>query len=163
MNRDRDIATVRHWHGLVSSAALLFERRWTLRALRRVDPGLAKRLSEQRSLFDQACITGAVDEIELQGAAMVRGWQAAVRAMGSEPDDAYMIGQDPVSGLKVAIGHQVAAADRVREVCGEQVIWLTPDECAVMLAGVEAFKIVGAVKQFFPGAEIVDRHPHTGS
>lgn len=159
----RDQAAIRHWHGLVSDAALLFERRWTLRALRRLSPPLAQKLSEQQSLFDEACVCGSVDEIETQGGAMVRGWGAAVRAMGSEPDDAYMLGSDPVSGLKVAIGSQRAAADRVREVAGENVIWLTPDECAVMLAGVEAFKIVGAVKQFFPGAEIVDRHPHSGT
>jgi len=144
----------------VSSAACAFESRWTLAALRRVDGDLARRLFEQRGLFDQACVTGTAEEVDLQGAALCRGYAAAVQTLSQAqaPDDAYMLGADPVSGLKVAIGDQKAAAARVREIHGERVVWVTPDECASLLASVEAFKFVGAVKQFFPGAEIVDRY-----
>jgi hypothetical protein len=128
--------------------------------LRRVDGDLARRLFEQRGLFDQACVTGTAEEVDLQGAALCRGYAAAVQTLSQAqaPDDAYMLGADPVSGLKVAIGDQKAAAARVREIHGERVVWVTPDECASLLASVEAFKFVGAVKQFFPGAEIVDRY-----
>ena len=144
----------------MSSAACAFESRWTLAALRRVDGDLARRLFEQRGLFDQACVTGTAEEVDLQGAALCRGYAAAVQTLSQAqaPDDAYMLGADPVSGLKVAIGDQKAAAARVREIHGERVVWVTPDECASLLASVEAFKFVGAVKQFFPGAEIVDRY-----
>lgn len=152
---------VRHWLTEVSAAALPFESRWTMLALKRVDPDLARRLFEQRGLFDQACVTGSVEEVETHGAAMCRGWGAAVRTLSSsqEPDDAYMLGSDPATGLKVAIGHQRAAMDRVREVHGERVVWITPDEVAKLMASVEQFKFVGAVKQLFPGAEIIDRYP----
>ena len=74
-------------------------------------------------------------------------------------DDAYMLGTDLVTGTKVAIGTQKAAAQRVRQIHGNNVIWLTPDEVARMLAGLESFKTIGAVKKLFPGAEVIDRYP----
>jgi hypothetical protein len=158
-------AAVRHWHGEVSRAALPFESRWTFLALRRVDADLARRLHEQRGLFDQACIMGEAGEVEEQGAALCRGYVAAVRALTTAdcPDDAYMLGSDPATGLKVAVGHQRAAVERVREVHGEDVIWITPDEVAALMASVEAFKFVGAVKQFFPGAEVIQRYAEAGT
>lgn len=158
-------AAVRHWCSAVSQAALPFESRWTFLALRRIDSGLALRLHEQRGLFDQATFSGSADEIEEQGSAMCRGYAAAVRTLLSadEPDDAYQLGCDPVSGLKIAVGSQKAAVERVRAVHGQDVIWITPDEVAVMVASVEAFKIVGAVKHLFPGAEIIRRYAEAGS
>lgn len=161
----REGAVIRHWLDAVSQSALPFERRWTQAALHRVDPTLAGRLHEQRNLFAEACVTGLVADIELHGAATVRGWAAATSCLekAAEPDDAYMLGVDSESGLRIAIGSQVAAADRVREVLGEQVVWVTPDECAKLLAGVEAFKFVGAVRKFFPSAELIDRHLDTGT
>jgi hypothetical protein len=154
-------AHISKWLGQVSDAALPFERRWTWLALRRVNPDIAKRLHEQRGLFDQACVTGTVDEVEEQGAALCRGYAAAVRALeaSGEADDAYLIGQDSATGLKVAIGQQKAALDRVREVHGERVVWVSPDEVAKLMASVEQFKFVGAVKRLFPGAEVIDRYP----
>ena len=161
----RSGATVRHWLGEVSSAAAQFESRWTMLALRRVDEGLARRLHEQRGLFDEACFAGEGSEVEEHGAAMCRGYAAAVRALTSadEPDDAYLLGSDPASGLKVAIGSQKAAVARVREIHGQDVIWLTPDEVAALMASVEAFKFVGAVKQLFPGAEVIQRYAEAGT
>lgn len=158
-------SALRHWLGEVSSAAAALESRWTGLALRRVDPDLALRLHEQRCLFDEACFAGVASEIEEQGAAMCRGYAAAVRALvvADAPDDAYMLGLDSASGCKVAIGLQKAALSRVREVHGHDVIWITPDEVAVLMASVESFKFVGAVKQFFPGAEIIQRYQEAGT
>lgn len=155
---------VRHWLAEVSAAALPFESRWTWLTLRRVDDDLGRRLFEQRGLFDQACITGTAAEVETHGAAMCRGLALAVRAMeqANHPDDAYQLGLDPSTGLKVAVGTQKAALARVREVHGEDVVWVTPDEVAALMASVEAFKFVGAVKQFFPGAEIIKRYEECG-
>lgn len=158
-------AAVRHWVGEVGKAALPFESRWTGLALRRVDAGLAQRLHEQRRLFDEACLLGTASEIEDQGAAMCRGYQAAERRMvdaGAE-DDAYMLGSDPQTGLKIAVGVQAAALERVRSIHGQDVVWITPDEVACLMASVEAFKFVGAVKQFFPGAEVVRRYEEAGT
>lgn len=154
-------SAVQHWLKQVSDAALPLERRWTWLALRRVDGDLARRLHEQRGLFDQACVTGSDDEVATHGAAMCRGYAAAVRSLeqADEPDDAYQIGQDSLTGLKVAIGQQKAAVDRVRELHGDRVVWVTPDEVAKLMASVEQFKFVGAVKQLFPGSEIIDRYP----
>jgi len=161
----RSDSTVRHWHAEVSTAAKSFEARWTNLALRRVDSALATRLHEQRGLFDQACVTGTADEVELQGAAMCRGWAAAVRAMeqSGEPDDAYMLGSDPTTGLKVAVGHSKASVGRVAELHGQDVVWVTPDEVAGLMASVEAFKFAHAVKQHFPGAEMIKRYASAGS
>lgn len=158
-------STVTHWLGEVSAAAMPFESRWTWLALRRVDDDLGRRLFEQRGLFDQACITGTAAEVETHGAAMCRGYAAAVRALeqaGAE-DDSYMLGFDPATGLRVAVGSQRAAVDRVRELHGSEVVWVTPDEVAVMVASVEKMKGIAVVKQFFPGAEIVRRYADAGS
>jgi hypothetical protein len=48
---------------------------------------------------------------------MIRAWQAAVRRMSDadEPDDAYLLGDDPASGTRVAISAQRSSAERVRE------------------------------------------------
>lgn len=161
----RSEQVVRHWHAEVGAAARTFEARWTNLALRRVDSGLATRLFEQRGLFDQACITGTVDEVELHGAAMCRGWSAAVRAMeqADEPDDAYMLGSDPATGLKVAVGQSKASVGRVAELHGQDVVWVTPDEVAALMASVEAFKFAYAVKQHFPGAELIQRYASSGT
>jgi hypothetical protein len=35
----------------------------------------------------------------------------------------------------------------------------TPDEVAAILANLEALKPIVAIKQLFPGAEILDLHP----
>ena len=151
--RDR---LIRHWFSETSAAALAYERRWTSLALRRVNPDLAARLEQQRELFNRVCSAGTAHEIELQGAALCRGYFAAAKALeaAAEPDDAYTIGSDPVSGFKVAIGHQRASVERIIEVHGWQTCWVSPDEVAVMMANIEQFKKIASVKQSFPGAEI---------
>ena len=130
-------------------------------ALRRVDPTLAARLLEQVALFDKATITGSDDDVAKHGAATVRGWGACVRAMeaaGTE-DAAYVLGWDAATGFRVAIGDQRAAAGRVAEIHGQSVVWISPDEVAAVLASVESFKAIAAIKRFFPGAEMIDRQP----
>lgn len=159
-------SALRHWHGETSKAAAGFESRWTWLALRRVDDDLGRRLFEQRGLFDEACVVGSASEIEEQGAALCRGYAAAVRALeaADEPDDAYMLGSDPQTGMKVAIGLQKAACERVRSVHGSEVIWITPDEVAVLMSSVESFKALKAIQQVFPnGCEIIRRFEAEGS
>ena len=113
----------------VGKAAAAFESRWTELSLRRLDPELARRLHEQRNLFHAACLKGAAGEVELQGAALCRGYTAVTKRMeeaGIE-DDAYQLGQDPATGTRVAIGIQKAAVDRVRQA---RTCWITPDQVA---------------------------------
>jgi hypothetical protein len=143
------------WLNLVTQAALVFEARWTMAALKRVNPEVHGRLREQRSLFDQAVVTGTRAEVERHGAAMVRGWAKAVSVLehAAEPDDAYWLGQDPGTGFRVAISYQKAAVERVRQRHGPAVVWVTPDEVAAVLA---KLKPLAAVKQKFPGAEVVE-------
>jgi hypothetical protein len=157
--------TALSWRGQVSQAALTFEARWTQASLRRLNLDLAEALHDQVNLFGEACVTGTAQEIELHGEATVRGYAQAVTAMQDAQieDDAYLLGTDLVTGTKVAIGTQRAAAQRVREVHGNAVIWVTPDEVARMLAGIESFKVIGAVKKLFPGAEVVDRYENEGN
>jgi hypothetical protein len=154
-----------NWKAQVSQAALLFEARWTQASLRRLNPELAEALHDQVNLFVEACVTGTAQEIEMHGEATVRGYAKAVEAMQNAhiEDDAYQLGIDLITGTKVAIGTQKAAVDRVRKIHGNDVIWVTPDEVARMLAGIESFKMIGAVKRLFPGAEVVDRYPEEGN
>lgn len=134
-----------------SAAAAAFESRWTMRALRRVDAELCQAVDEQRQLFHEAILTGEDEQIREHGEAMCRGWSAVVVRMeqAGEPDDAYLLGQH--GGTMVAIGAQRSANARVRELHGERVVWLTPDEVAAMFAGMQS---VAKVKALWPGAEI---------
>ena len=140
----------------VSEAAGPFESRWTLRALQRIDPDLHDRLVDQQSLYHQALVTGAADDVEVQAAAMCRGWAAVVRAMeaAAVPDDAYLLGFH--GGTRIAIGEQKHAIARVRELHGAPVIWITPDEVAALVAGLEAIK---TAKSMWPDAEIIRLYP----
>ena len=123
----REGAAIRKWVPAVTEAAVAFERRWTLMALKRIDPDIYRRLLDQRSLFEKAAVTGTPKEIEEHGAAMCRSYAMAIRVLeaAAVPDDAYMLGQDPRTGLRVAIGEQKAAAGRVCELHGRSVIWIT--------------------------------------
>lgn len=152
----------REWLDKVSGVAQLFERRWTLSALRRTDEDLARRLHIQQEQFNRACLQGTVGDIVLQGAAMVRGWSAAIAAMeeAGADDDAYMLGADPVTGFKIAIGHQKAAAGRIVELYGSECVHITPDEIATLLVG--NFSPVSCVKLIWPGAE-VERYQGQGT
>jgi hypothetical protein len=149
----QDDMELRQWFDMVSSAAAAFEARWTRATLKRVDPSLAERLSEQRDLFDAAMVKGTYTEIAKQGAAMCRGYAAACGALerAEAPDDAYMLGTDPETGMTVAVGLQKASADHVAEV--HHAIWITPDEVAMLLASAP-FSAMTSVKRLFPGAEL---------
>jgi hypothetical protein len=156
---------LQRWTAVASDAAMTFRRRWTDLALRRVDGALANLLHEQIEMFNRACLEGDVDEIATHGAGTARGWAAAVRAMeaAGAPDDAYQLGNDPQTGTKVAIGDHKGIIGRVQELHGQDVICITPDEVAVMVASVEAIKGIGEIKKLFPGAEIVRRYENQGS
>lgn len=160
MSDGGDAVVITRLMGDVARAAQPFESRWTMAALRRVDAELHRRFADQQALFDKACVTGELEDVERHGAALCRGYLAIARAMeaAEEPDDAYLLGQSR-SGLKIAIGHQKAAAERVRDIHGGRVAWLTPDECAEIFAELEGFKMIGAIKRRFPGAEIIDLYP----
>lgn len=139
----------------IGRAAAAFESRWTIAALRRVDPDLCARLLEQRALTDEALVTGSLDEARKHAAAMCRGYAAVARRLDEAKveDDAYLVGFDSTTGTRIAIGEQRAAAERVREIHGERIVWVTPDELAALVASLEAFKAIALVKSYFPGAE----------
>jgi hypothetical protein len=42
---------------------------------------------------------------------------------------------------------------------GQTVVWITPDEVAAIVANLEAFKPIAAIKRLFPGAEILGVRP----
>jgi hypothetical protein len=159
----REHVAIRKWHAAVAEAVVPFEARWTHAALKRVDADVAQRLATQRGLFDGALVTGTAEDIEVHGAALCRGYAAAIQALerAAEPDGAYLLGQDVRTGFRVAIGQQKAAAQRVRELYGDAVVWITPDEIASILGNIEAFKPVAAIKRLFPGANLVDVRPET--
>ena len=155
---EREDRAMRTWMGVVSDAAIAFENRWTWAALQRVDREIHRRLSEQRSLFDRAMVTGTAEEIETHGAAMVRGYAVAVQMLEAAgmADDAYLLGQDVRTGFRVAIGERKATAARVRKLHGNAVVWITPDEVAAVLANLERFKPIADLKRLFPGAEMLE-------
>lgn len=128
----------------VCEASSAFERRWTLRSLKTRDPGLFARFEEQRSLYETALITGSEADLDEHAGGMMRAWAAVTARMQDVPDDAYMVGRCPNTGLEVRIGHQLAAAV-------DGVVHMTPDEVAVMVAGVRS---IVSLKRAFPGAQL---------
>ena len=145
--------------GQVGGAAEAFESRWTLAALKRIDADLHRLFTEQQGLYHEALITGSDHEVEEQAAAMCRGWAAIARAMeaAAVEDDAYLLGFHGGTGTKVAIGEQKHAIARVRELHGDKVVWITPDEVAALVGGMELLK---AAKGVFPDAEVIDLYPN---
>jgi hypothetical protein len=145
--------------GQVAGAAEAFESRWTLNALKRVDPDLHQIFNEQQDLYHEALIRGSDPEVEEQAAAMCRGWAAVARAMeaAKAEDDAYLLGFHGGTGTRVAIGGQKHAIARVRELHGDKVIWITPDEVAALVGGMELLK---AAKGVFPDAEVINLYPN---
>jgi hypothetical protein len=142
------------WQAKVCNAALTFEARWTEAALRRIDPALHARFLRQRELFNDASENGTIDDVVEQGAAMVRGYVAVVATMEAAggPDEAYQIGRGP-GGLAVGIGPKPCCA-RLRELYGDVVVWLSPDEVAAIIELDARFKKIVDVKRAFPGAEM---------
>lgn len=137
-------------------AAALYESRWTVRALRRVDAELCDAIEDQLSMFHESLFRGTDKEITNHGEAMCRGWAAAIARMEheQEPDDAYMLGQD--GGTIVAISDQRSANARVRDLHGDRVMFITPDEVAAMVVGLQD---IAKVKALWPGAEIINAGP----
>lgn len=161
MTRAMDALT--KWHGEVQAAAIAFEGRWTMAALKRVDPDLAQRLDEQCGLFVEMCVTMEAAEIAEHGAATIRGYAAAVAAMeaSGEDHDAYWLGKCPSTGTRVAVGQKNASAGIVRARYGAEVLFMTPDEVA-MLVGLKsddvakraAMEFVAEAKRTWPGATL---------
>lgn len=160
MTRTIDLV-MRKWAPLVSEAALAFERRWTLRALRQHNPKLADQFEAQIGRFDTAMNSGTSMEVETEGARLCRayGLIASELAKANVPDDAYLIGRHSTGKtdfLMVAISATPEARDRARELYGEGVLWFSPDEVATVIALDLRAKKVADIKRAFPGAEIAD-------
>lgn len=139
---------------LVQPAETAFRCRWRLSTLKRANPDLHDMLVEQIDLYDTALVTGSDAEAKLQADAMVRGWRAACAALEGPmlPDDAYQVGFDLNTGMRVVIAEQKASIGRVQVVQGDRVMIVTPDEVARMVAG---FSVLSDVKALFPDAEIL--------
>ena len=145
----------------VMMAAEPFESRWTMNALKALDPDLHEAMTDQLEMYSEALVTAdRVSEVRRQAEATIRGYQACIKALteAAVPDDAYTLGVDPKTGTKVAIGRNKKAISRVQEVEGSNVIWINPDEVAALVAAMDS---VALVKSMWPGAEIeaIERYP----
>jgi hypothetical protein len=145
----------------ITAASSAFEARWTMLALRRVDPDLSLALHEQCQLYYEACCDGGADAIKTHGEALARGYAAAVVAMeaAKHHHDAYLVGRH--NGLVVLISNQKAVQSRLVDTAshGERAILMSPDEVALLMSSIEGLSAVTAIKKLFPGAEVIDRYP----
>ena len=147
---------------LVAPAEQAFRSRWRLSALARVNADLHEALLDQIRLYDTALVTGSDDEAREHAGAMVRGWRAACAALEAplQDDDAYFVGIDYKTGLHVVIGEQQASKGRVQIRDDRKVIFMTPDELATLVAGIQ---IIAEAKTVFPDAEVIQLYPEYGS
>lgn len=163
MSRSLDSRVILQLIAEVAAAAEAFEGRWTIGALARVDPGLADLLVEQLADYHEAQVIGTLVDLKEHARGAVRGYLKAARvceAAGLE-DDAYLLGVDSSTGLRVAIGDRRLSAQRVADLHGSRVIWLNPDEVAKLWSSIAGLRRIDAVKACFPGATVVDIRPHT--
>ena len=170
MNIKKTDRVVQAMWSRVNEAKAKFEGRWTYLSLKRVDENLYQALMEQCNIFDEESITGTVESIEEHGEATLRGYITATKAMEKKSidDDAYMLGCCPTTGLKIAIGAAKGSVKRIQEVYGQDVVFFSPDELATIIAfrgDVERKGIVfiEAVKQHWPGSEMVKRYQEEGT
>lgn len=163
MSRSLDSRVILQLMGEVHAAAEAFEGRWTIGALARVDPGLADLLVEQLADYHEAQVTGTLVDLKEHARGTVRGYLKAARACEAAglEDNAYLIGLDSMTGMRVAIGDRRLSAQRVAELHGGSVVWLNPDEIAKLWASIAGLRRIDAVKEQFPGATVVDIRPHT--
>ena len=140
----------------ITTCALAFESRWSLGALARAEPGFHRRLMEAREGERRARESGDEDEMIRWGEVLCRGYRkcADVLAVLGQPEDAYLIGRDPQTGMKIAIGGK-PSAQRVAELHPGTPHY-TPDEIATMLSNLRGVNAISTVKALFPGAEIVE-------
>lgn len=146
------------WTSEITTAALSFEGRWTHAALRRAEPGLAKRLDEALAMWRAAADSYDEDKIQQYGPMVCRGYRKCVEHMAvlGQAEDAYFFGRDPGTGFTISIGCKPAAA-RVAELYSG-IPHYTPDEIAMLLAERD-LSLVNRVMATFPGAEIVEVRP----
>lgn len=136
-----------------SEYAALYEARWTMNALMREAPDLHEALEDQIGMFQEALEQQDDAEIIAQGEATCRGWQAAITRMEKSDiaNDALHIGQ--FGECVVAVGRAQKCPKWLREEYGDDLVYLTPRECAALYAKLE---MVNEVKKEWPGAEIID-------
>jgi len=161
--RKTDRAVQKMWEKVLEVRAR-FEGRWMMLSLHRVDPELYKNLMEQNDIFDDVSITGSVEDVEEHGNATIRGYEIAIKRMEKSEveDDSYILGQCYLTGLKIAIGSAKGSTKRIREVYGQDVIFISPDEVASIIAmkGECESKVIAFIhetKKLFPGAELIVR------
>ena len=156
--------TVRHWMEKTRFAREAFEAQWAVLSLKAEDPPLYLRLREQEGLFDAACVTGTMDEVEDQGAALVRGWDVCAATLASlaavAPKGVLLGGAvGSLSSTGVIISRRRPESDDwVRENYGTNTIWLTPDEVAYLI-NLPELKMVRAAKLHFPTSDIQPEEP----
>lgn len=145
----------------VAPAEQAFRSRWRLSTLLRVNPDLHQALVEQIALYNAAMVTGSDDEAREHAGAMIRGWRAACAALEAplQDDDAYFVGVDYNTGLHVVIGEHQASVGRVQLKDDRKVIFMTPDELATLVGGMQ---IVAQAKTLFPDAEVIQLYPEYG-
>ncbi|MGY3278155.1 hypothetical protein [Bradyrhizobium sp. S3.7.6] len=149
---------MRQWAPRVSEAALAFEARWTRLAVRNLDAKIAEAFEGALTAYATAMELGTASEVNETGARLCRAYGviSAKLAAAGVPDDAYMVGADPKTGKRIIIASSKAAGERARAQAGKRfAAWFSPDEIATMIAHDEAKQKIAAVKDAFPGAEIL--------
>jgi len=139
----------------VNAIADQFHARWTWAALSRVNPDLYRRMFDQVQIYDSRCVIEENwSELEAIAQATVRGYTLAIKTMveAQVDDDAYLLGIDRTTGLRVVIRNRHGAMPPAEP----EAVSLTPDEVASLLA---ASRAILSVKEIFPGAVINGLEP----
>lgn len=149
---------MRTWAPRVAEAALIFEQRWTRRAVRNFDGKLADAFDQALNDYAHAMDYGSSTDVNRTGERLVRAYNVISARMGAAniPPDAFMVGRDPKTKTEIVIAQTPAAAAYARENGYQFALFFSPDEIATLIALDERAKKIAAVKAAFPGAEITN-------
>lgn len=157
MGAQRDeVSRIHEEHRNVETVRAAFDARWTMSALERVDAPLAEKLRTQVSKFHRSLVVSDLDEVEKHGAATVRGYRRAIDVMEAAEveDDAYLVGQDSQSGLRVVVARSNATLTHDPKRFGENAFVVQVDELARLFASTPNFAVLAAAAKSFPGCGV---------
>jgi hypothetical protein len=141
----------------VDAVASAMERKWGVGRLRLlVDAELRERFDRQAAKWNAAIWSNDLERVRAQAGGMTRAWQAldaAAEASGAEPLKPTVWEARMPGGRVFAFVRTLPEAHAVQRDNRAMEVW-TVEEVARVLAALDPSKMIGVVKQEFPGARV---------
>ena len=157
-----DAALVARYCAEIAQAKATFEAHCHYADLACEEPEFAELLRKQHDLFIAACVRGSAGEIEKHGAATVRGYRKAFDMIDDGEGGYYHIGAGERAGnrfppIVITCGRMPSREEM--DAVGRGTVVFTIGEMFELAAKSPGFAEAIAVKQKFPGAQVMPAKP----